>query len=309
MDDTVRLNIGVRAPFFQRELNNYCYQLNTFDAYCSRQVPTFAPTAGAPVSFEREYDAILPNVGVSWEFMENSILFASYAENLSAPRTDDLYDRVPANPDPERSRNFDLGYRFSNGDVIVSSSIFYTQFENFIVRAFEVLPDLSTIAYSINAGDIDRWGVDFSLGYQVTEAFSVYTSASYINTEVQSDIPNTSGGFFNTAGNELPEVPQFQWALRGEYEVGPFTFGAQAKYVDERFTNLVNDEVTPSYTVVDLDGRWDLDFINEGMFLQVNVQNLFNEEYLSNISTAESGNRTASIGSPRSISATLRVAF
>ena len=91
--------------------------------------------------------------------------------------------------------------------------------------------------------------------------------------------------------------------------MGPFTFGAQAKYVDERFTNLVNDEVTPSYTVVDLDGRWDMDFLREGMFLQVNVQNLFNEDYLSNISTAESGNRTASIGSPRSVSATLRVAF
>ena len=52
-------------------------------------------------------------------------------------------------------------------------------------------------------------------------------------------------------------------ALRGEYETGPFTFGAQAKYVGERWTNLVNDEATPSYTVVDLDGRMDLDFINE----------------------------------------------
>lgn len=316
MDDTVHLNVGVRAPFFQRELNNYCWQTDTFNAWCTRQRPTtplvsaaVSATAGAPVSFEREYDAILPNVGASWEFVENHVLYASYAENLSAPRTDDLYDRVPANPDPERSRNFDLGYRFANGDLIVSSSVFYTQFENFIVRGFEVLPDLSTIAYSINAGDIDRWGVDFSLGYQVTDAFSVYTSASYIKTEIQSDIPNTSGGTFATTGNELPEVPQFQWALRGEYEVGPFTFGAQAKYVDERFTNLVNDEATPSYTVVDLDGRWDMDFLREGMFLQVNVQNLFNEEYLSNISTAESGNRTASIGSPRSISATLRVAF
>ena len=111
------------------------------------------------------------------------------------------------------------------------------------------------------------------------------------------------------AGNELPEVPQFQWALRGEYEAGPWTLGAQARYVDERWTNMVNDESTPSYTVVDLDGRLDLDFLMEGTYLQINVQNLFNERYLGNIGTAESGNRTADRGAPRSIAATLRVAF
>ncbi len=316
LNDTVRVNVGVRAPFFNRELNNYCWQTDTFNAWCTRQRPTtplvsagVSATAGAPVSFEREYDAILPNVGASWEFSPDHSVYVSYSENLSAPRTDDLYDRVPADPDPERSRNYELGYRYGGSDLIVSASVYYAQFENFIVRAFETLPDLSTIAYSVNAGDIDRWGIDGQIGYQVTDAFSVYASASYISTEIQDDLPNTSGGFFATEGNELPEVPGFQWALRGEYEVGPFTLGAQAKYVGERWTNFVNDEETPSYTVVDLDGRMNLDFINDGMFLQVNVQNLFNEEYLGNISTAESGNRTANIGAPRSVSASLRIVF
>ena len=310
LNDTVRVNLGLRAPYFQRELNNYCYQLNTFDAYCSAQTPSTAPTAGPPVSFEREYDDLLPNVGASWEFAPDHSVFASYSANLSAPRTDDLYDRVPADPDPETSTNYELGYRYGGSDLIVSTSVFYSQFDNFIVRAFEILPDSSTIAYSINAGSIDRWGIDGSIGYQLTDAFSVFASASYISSEIQDDIPGTSAGsFFDTAGNELAEVPELQWALRGQYEVGPFTLGAQAKYVGDRFTNLVNDEVSPSYTVVDLDGRWDLDFINEGMFLQVNVQNLFDEDYLANISTATNGNRQASIGAPRSVSATLRIAF
>lgn len=316
LNDTVRLNLGLRAPFLSRELNNYCWQTDTFNAWCTRQRPApplvtagVSATAGAPVSFEREYDAILPNLGASWEFAPNHTAFVSYSENLSAPRTDDLYDRVPASPEPERSRNYEIGYRYGNGDLIFSTSAYYAQFENFIVRAFETLPDLSTIAYSINAGDIDRWGVDGSVGYQVTDALSVFASASWIQTELQSNIPNTSGGTFSTIGNELAEVPEFQWSLRGEYEVGPVTIGAQARYVGERWTNLVNDESTPSYTVVDLDARWDLDFINDGMYLQVNAQNLLDEEYLGNISTAESGNRTADRGAPRSVSATLRIVF
>lgn len=316
VNDTVRVNLGLRAPFFRRELNNYCWQTDTFNAWCTRQRPTtplvsagLSALAGAPVSFEREYDAILPNVGASWEFAPNHTAFVSYSENLSAPRTDDLYDRIPAIPEPERSRNYELGYRYGAGGLIFSASAYYAQFEEFIVRAQETLTSGEIISRSINAGDIDRWGIDGQIGYQLTEAFSVFASASYIQTEILNDIPNTSGGFHPTTGNQLSEVPEFQSALRAEYEFGRFTLGAQAKYVGDRFSTLLNDEVSPGYTVVDLDGRWDLDFINDGMFLQVNVQNLFDEEYLGNISTAEAGNRTADRGAPRSVSATLRVVF
>ncbi|MDQ8029976.1 MAG: TonB-dependent receptor, partial [Brevundimonas sp.] len=73
--------------------------------------------------------------------------------------------------------------------------------------------------------------------------------------------------------------------------------------------NLVNDEQTKDYTVVDLDARYDLAFINEGMYVQVNVLNLFDESYLGNISTDVAGNRSAALGSPRTAMATLRMTF
>ncbi len=85
-NDTVDLTLGARAPFFDRELNNYCYQRDTFNAYCTTQVGT--PVAGTdlvtfpsssmnsnasnkfgkPRSFDKKYDAFLPNAGVSWNF-------------------------------------------------------------------------------------------------------------------------------------------------------------------------------------------------------------------------------------------------
>ncbi|MNL73876.1 hypothetical protein D3C87_1994050 [compost metagenome] len=61
--------------------------------------------------------------------------------------------------------------------------------------------------------------------------------------------------------------------------------------------------------MVDLDVRYDLGFINDGMYVQVNVSNLFDEEYLGDISTADTGNRTANLGAPRSAVATLRMTF
>jgi len=311
--NALTLDIGVRAPFFHRELTNYCYQINTFDAYCSAQTPFANPTAGAPVSFERDYEDVLPNAGLTWRFAPNQQIFASYSENLSAPRTDDLYDRIPADPAPETSTNIDLGYRYQTSRLIASVSAYSSKFENYIARAItDVLdsngiPTGETIVTNVNVGAVDRWGADGQLGFAFNDNFSLYGSVSYLGSEVKEDVPGTPD--FPTAGKELFEVPEWQYALRAEYTTGPLTVGLQGKYVSERWTNLVNDEQTPDYTIVDLDVRYDLSFINEGMYFQVNVLNLLDEEYLGNISTEISGNRTAQLGAPRTSMATLRMTF
>ena len=328
-DNAITVDLGIRIPYFKRQLQNFCYQLDTFDAYCSAQAPRtsggvlITPTPGAPVAFERKYDDILPNVNVTWRFAENQQIFGSYSKNLSAPRTDDLYDRIPATPEPETTINYDLGYRYQSSRLIASVSAYYSQFENYIVRAYEEVRDddgnlLDTIAYTTNAGDVDRWGVDGQLGYFFNDNFSVYATASYLGSEILNDIPGTSAGStFATKGNELFEVPEWQYGLRAQYETGPFTFGIQGKYVGERWTTLTSQgggsrDFTPDYTLVDLDLRYDMDFVREGTYLQVNVQNLFDELYLGDIATATapaSAGQTANLGAPRSVVATLRVAF
>ncbi|MNX78264.1 Ferrichrome-iron receptor precursor [compost metagenome] len=315
-NDALTVDFGLRAPFFSRNLKNNCYQQNTFDAFCSAQAPATDLGAGAPVAFERKYDDILPNLNLTWRVAENQQIFGSYSENLSSPRTDDLYDRVPANPQPETSKNYDIGYRYQSGRLIGSVSGYYSDFQNYIVRAITDILDengnvLETLATSINAGAVDRWGVDGQIGFMATDNLSLYATASYLGSEVKSDLPPAAVGGkpVPTAGKQLFEVPEWQYGARIQYEIAGFTLGLQGKYVDQRWTNLVNTEKTPAYTLVDLDVRYDLGFINDGMYVQVNVSNLFDEEYLGDISTADTGNRTANLGAPRSAVATLRMTF
>jgi iron complex outermembrane receptor protein len=316
MDGAVTLDVGIRAPFFHRELNNLCYQQDTFNAYCSTQTPFSAPTSGKPTSFERDYDDVLPNAGVTWRFAPSQQVYASYSENLSAPRTDDLYDRIPASPEPETSRNYDLGYRFQSGRLVASAAVFYSDFNNFIARAFTEgtgdngVPVGETIATSINAGKVERYGFDGSIGFLITPELSIYGTISNVESETKDAIPGTSGTATPiAAGAQLFEIPEWQYGARVEYTRGRATIGLQAKWVDERFTNLTNTEKTPAYTVADLDLRYDLGFINEGMYWQFNVDNLFDEDYLGDISTDLTGARTAKLGSPRSFVSTLRMTF
>lgn len=348
LNDALTVDLGVRIPYFSRDLRNFCYQVDTFDAICSRQqpvrnpingslYPTGAGAPGAPVAFTREYNDVLPNANFTWRFATNQQIFGSYSKNLSSPRTDDLYDRIPANPQPETSENFDLGYRYQSSRLIASASAYYSDFDNYIVRAFDEIRDsdgtlLDTITTNINAGAVKRWGADGQIGYFFTPEFSLYATASYLGSEIEDDIPGTSSGGapFATAGNELFEVPEWQYGARAQYEWGPLTLGVQAKYVDERWTTLVcqgtiavsacrasgtatsgvaHKDFTPDYTLVDVDLRWDMDFISEGTYLQVNALNVFDELYLGDISTSTQGNQAAKLGAPRSVVATLRMAF
>jgi iron complex outermembrane receptor protein len=316
MDDKITLDIGVRAPFFERELSNACYQQDTFNAYCGNlslaevDFATTGPVPGVPVDFKRKYDKVLPNLGVTYRFLEGHSVYANYSENLSAPRTDDLYDRLPADPEPETSKQYDVGYRFSAGPVIFQASGFISKFDNYIVRAITNING-EDIATSINVGAVDRWGIDGQIGWEVIENLNLYASYAFIHSEFQDDVPGTTvGSTIFTKGNQLPEVPERQFAARAQYAIWGFTFGLQTKWVDERYTNAINDERTPDYTVWDADIRYDLPWFNDkGAFLQLNVTNLFDEEYIADISTDIVGNRTGNLGAPKTVQLTLRAPF
>lgn len=338
LDDKLLVNVGVRAPFFKRELNNYCYQENTFNAYCTTQVGTPIPGTddgtgrplvsfpvaalnsnanfryGNPREFTRKYDDVLPNVGVSYDFNDSVTVYASYAETISVPRTDDLYDRILVDPGPETTETIDLGVRFQNEQFMAQAAVYSTKFKNRIER---VLDEPSNISFSQNVGDVDYKGLDLQFGWNPVDEFSFYASYSFIDTEIQQDIRNTSTGLLPTKGKSLYETPKHQGAARVQYDpVEWLSLGAQVKWVGDRWTNLVNTEKFRGYELVDFDVRFNItDLVgSESMglkdtYLQLNIRNAFNERYLGDITPNLTGTALAQPGYRRSFVVTLHAEF
>ena len=328
-NNAVDLTVGVRAPFFDRELNNYCYQRDTFNAYCTTQTPSVVNPDGtvqfpssamnsnasnkyrAPVSFDKKYDAVLPNLGVTWKFGNSQSIYASYAEGFSAPRTDDLYDVVDVNPEPETTNSYDIGYRFQSGTLIASIAAWKTDYANRIVRTYDEAADMYLTR---NVGDVTLQGVDGQIGWAPIENLSLTASFTYTDSEVKNDLPNGIkdgvAQFIPTAGNQLVETPDWQFGGRVAYTIGDFDLGLQGKYVGERFSNDINTEVAPDYLTFDLDVRYNLKALGKGnSYLQLNVVNLFDEEYLADISTQTDRAASYQLGAPRTAMITLRASF
>ena len=338
LNDALTLNLGVRAPFFERELNQFCYSQNaSSNVLCTSQVPnatlangnvTFAGSSTqyiAPYEATKKFDDVLPNVGAVYRFGEGQSVYASYAESLSAPRTDSLYtvarlaDGSIGNPtvQPETSQNFELGYRFNAPGLIVQASAYSNSFDNRIVNTYD--EDLGTFV-DRNVGSVESIGFDASVGWEPIQSLSLYASASFLDSELQDDyVLNSSGLIAATKGKELVETPRESFALRASYDFNDvFSAGIQGKYVGERWVTDVNDLKVDAYTVVDLDARFDFAPLGfEGTYLQFNVTNLFDEEYFVNLGTRTSatpgqpGYSRPFAGSapPRTVMATLRYAF
>lgn len=321
LDNALTVQIGVRAPFFKRNLDQRCLTeaRGSGFAYCtSENIPAAqiiapgaaVPPAGAtpyyaPYKTQYSYSAVLPSAGLVYKFGGDFNIFASYAKGFSAPRTDNLYRSPFVSVKPEKTDAFDLGIRMTNNKVQAQATAWYITYQNRIVTSFD--PDQG-ISIDRNVGKVNSYGVDASVTVKATNWVSLTGMASYIHAELQDDILLSGTGaasvFAPTKGKMVAETPAWQVGGRAQFKLGPVDLGAEAKWVDKRFATDVNDVVAPSYTLVDLDARLNLrQFGLDHAYFQVNVKNLFNEFYYGNISTQinAAGNPNFSVGYPRTV--------
>ena len=328
LEDTLRVNVGVRAPFFKREMNQNCYsQSKSSSVVCSTETAvkqadgtyklgTRSQSYIAPYSREVEFDDILPNVNVSWNFTGAHWVYGSFAQSLTLPRTDNLYtvffdtdgDITSPITEPEKTTTYDFGYRYQTGTLIASANVWYTKFDNRIVSRYD--QDLG-VSFDSNVGDVDLYGFDSQIGWSPVEGLSLYATASYTDSEIANDYLDGTT-VIKTGGKSLTETPDWTFGGRVQYETGPLQVGAQVKYTGERWVTDENDMYTEAYTVVNADAKFDLGYFGyKNSSLALRVVNLLDEKYFGSISGAYNASRStyAYRGAPRTLQATVTYAF
>ncbi|MFI8666175.1 TonB-dependent receptor [Qipengyuania sp. NPDC077410] len=307
--------LGLRAPFFERELNQYCITTTASgDVDCVNGDDAIAdyltanPTSVAPTSATYKYDKLLPNIGLNYDITPAASIFASYAKNLSVPSTDPLYGSlfVGVAPVPETSDAFDLGVRYQTGNVQAQVTGWYNQYNDRIKTAYDPILDRSITR---NLGKVEMYGVDGSIAWQPAEPFFLYVFGSYLKSEIKEDVQTGANSFAATAGKREAGAPKFTLGARAQGSFGPLELGAQIKRTGSRFVNDINTIELPGYTVADLDARLALGYFNDDLdkaFIQLNITNLLDEVYIGSAPTdLTRGARNVNIGAPRAFTASL----
>lgn len=341
LNSMLQTSVGYRIPFFERRLNQYCYEaLGSSTAYCSTAPVTAVDTTlntvtvngtkyVAPAKATKRYSRPLPHLGLTFKpFGAEHQFFSTYTQEIAAPRTDNLYTSARtiatdntspwtafAATKPETSTTYQIGYRYL-GETIQASLIWWnSQVKNRIVSTYD---DVTATYFDHNIPGINFSGFDLESNYKVTDDLTLYANAGYDHARITTNI-KVGGGYASTLNKQLSETPKWSLTGRATYNLTKWwNIGAGAKYVSRRNMTEDNNVFVPDYYTVNLDSRVKLDDIGmTGSSLKFNVDNLFNKHYFGSIGSytcfsAMSGCTSvpyANIGSPRTFSVSLTAVY
>jgi iron complex outermembrane receptor protein len=233
-DNRLRAEIGLRSPWFVRNLDQHCYTPVTGSGFpvCianpttalfqTTPTPLFyvvvpndvdPTTVGnnalyAPFKAKYKYHKLLPNVGGTFAVNQSLSVFASYAKGLSAPRTDNLYRQPVIHVKPETTDSFDLGARYIAGRFQAQGTLWKINYQNRIVTSFD--PETNT-SIDRNVGKVSSWGFDGGIGIKPIRAINLIGLISYTDAKLKDDIIITSVNYNSASPPPASTLSPFEY--------------------------------------------------------------------------------------------------
>ncbi|AYV49069.1 TonB-dependent receptor [Caulobacter flavus] len=260
------------------------------------------PLAGTIKSEE----SFLPQVGAVYAFDGGLELFGGYTENVAAyvsaatagpfaSQSQTVVDYVAKTLEPESSKTWEGGVRYRNDRFQGVAALYDVTFENRLLSASTASPILGLPAVLSNVGSVKTQGVELAGEYRLTDAWSVYGSYTYNNSEYEDDVMNGDGTVAaRTAGKTVVNTPKNLFKAEVKFEQGGFFARLGVSHTGERYYTYENvgGEVD-GYTVADLTlgYRFDGEGWSKGLEIQANVTNLTDEDYISTVGSGGFVNR------------------
>jgi iron complex outermembrane receptor protein len=249
-------------------------------------------------------NGVSPSASLIFKPAPQMSLYGTYASSL---QQGDIASSTAANPGqalpPYRTTQAEIGYKVSLTRVDVSTAVFRLD------RPF-ANTDPADNVFKIS-GDQINYGVEATISGRLTERLITSSGLTLLDTNV------TKTGNAATDGQHFVGIPSYRSNLLAEYRLplGRATFAnINWQLVGRRPIDDINSTWTPAYNVVDLGLRYAHPVMNRMTTLRVTVNNVTDVHYWStlgpgNITGTNVGSYTAHLGSPRTVAASLEVAF
>jgi len=233
-----------------------------------------------------------PRAGLIFKPQELLSLYASYSISYVPRAGEQLTSLTPSNRalDPEEFTNLETGLKWDFNDRVSATAAIYQ-----LDRTNVVITNPNNPTQSLLVDGQRVQGLELGIGGQMTEAWQLMAGYAYQDSEVQT--PGAQDG------NELGQVPENSFSLWNRYDfTAKLGVGLGVIYQDEVYVSTDNAVVLPSFIRFDAAIYY---AISPGLRLQLNVENLFDEEYFA---SAHSNNNILP-ASPRAVRAGVNFHF
>ena len=245
-----------------------------------------------------------PSVSLIFKPVPQMTLYGTYASSL---QQGDIASSTAANPSqalpPYRSTQTEVGYKVALARIDLSTAVFRLD------RPF-ANTDPADNVFKISGEQIN-YGVEATISGRLTDRLITSSGLTVLDTNV------TRTGNLATDGQHFVGIPAYRSNLLAEYRlpVGRATYAnVNWQLVGRRPIDDINSTWTPAYNVVDLGWRYAHPVMNRMTTWRLTVNNVTDVHYWStlgpgNITGTNVGSYTAHLGLPRTIAASMEVAF
>ncbi|CAB3919414.1 Ferrichrome outer membrane transporter/phage receptor [Achromobacter aegrifaciens] len=271
------------------------------------ETTTIATGRVAPSSLNAE--KFTGRLGAIYNFDNGVAPYFSYSESFE-PQSGTGWQNKPFKPIEGNQYEVGIKYQPPGSATLLSFAAFDIRRENMTTTD----PDPTHICgtaggrCSIQAGELRTQGIELEAKTEPLRGLTLVAAYSLMDNEYSKGYPNAAG--MNLKGKTPVGVPSQQASAWARYQLqdGPLAgvgVGGGVRYIGSSYANETNTLKVPSVTLFDLMLDYDLGRASpslKGMQVALNVQNLFDKEYIASCS----GDSWCWYGYQRSIKASLR---
>lgn len=217
--------------------------------------------------------ALTPTIAGVWRLQDNYMLYANYAEGLTKGLiVGDDYANEGEIYAPQKTRQYELGFKYDNGDYAFTTALFDITQPN-TYESTTLHQGKPRLSYD---GEQRNRGIEISVFGQIDEHWRLIGGVAYLDPTIsKSSNPKTEGN--HAAGLS-------KWVAKAGLEWDtPFAHGltlsANITSQSKQYVNAENSYYVPGVTTYDVGLRYKTKLAGNELTLRASVENLSNKAY------------------------------
>ncbi|WP_253373026.1 MULTISPECIES: TonB-dependent receptor [Methylorubrum] len=281
-------DLGLAAAYVQDqvELNEHVQLIGglRFDHF------NFAATdRRTNITNARVDDLVSPRAGLVVKPLQNLAFYTSYSISYLPSSGDQFSTLSPglAIAQPEKFENTEVGVKYDVSPVLQITGALFN-----LDRSNQRIPDPNRAGFFLTSGRTNTQGAEIGANGYLTDWWSIAGGYAFTDARITSNLSPAI-----VAGNFVGLVPLNAFTLWNKFDIDP-SFSVGVGFINQSHTFATSDQTVrlPSYS------RFDMGLfyrINENVRAQVNIENLFDRNYI----VSAHNNNNILPGAPRTVRA------
>lgn len=256
-------------------------------------------------NYNEDFKVYSYRVGANYQLDKTSTIYVNYSTGFRAPTVAQLYAGSTStygdtinNPDlkPERSLNYEIGFRTKQSGISYDLSIFQLDRKDFIMKTSGNYGSTATTDMWDNVGGARHRGLELSAKGSLSKTISFNLAYTYLDAKY-TDYANYGidiGGTvytYDLSGNDIPRTSKHQANLILNYQaMKSLKLTAEVNSKSDYYADDLNQLKIKGNTTLNLGADYNMKVSDYELSIFARVDNVFDEHYYNSARSSSDRN-------------------